>query len=218
MRRRTFFACSRAALQGHIRLTSMQYNMPAIPEELRSPVQHPAVLKRFSFCEDVQASVGADMELIVAYNKTIRHMEKKTLESARKHCPADLELLLSMKGIGKIIALTILYEIEDIGRFPRVQDFVSYARLVKCSRTSAGKMHGTGGNKMGNPYLKWIFSEAAIHMPRQSDAIAHRLSRLEKKHGKGKGKILLAHKIGRVVYFMLKNQTPFDEERFLATG
>ena len=71
---------------------------------------------------------------------------------------------------------------------------------------------------MGNPYLKWIFSEAVIHMPRQNERIAERLARLEKKHGKGKGKILLAHKIGRVVYFMLKNHVPFDEERFLAAA
>jgi transposase len=35
-------------------------------------------------------------------------------------------------GIGKILALVLLYEIHDIDRFPRVQDFVSYCRLVGC--------------------------------------------------------------------------------------
>jgi transposase len=35
-------------------------------------------------------------------------------------------------GIGQILALVLLYEIHDIRRFPSVQDFVSYCRLVKC--------------------------------------------------------------------------------------
>ena len=218
MRRRTFLVCERAALQGHIKLLSIQYNMPAIGEDLRWGSHHEAVLERFSFSDDVKASVAADMDLILHHNPVIRRLEDKILQSAREHCPEDLDLLLSIKGIGPVIALTILYEIENIERFARVQDFVSYARLVKCSRSSAGRPHGFGGAKMGNPYLKWIFSEAVIHMPRQNERIAERLARLEKKHGKGKGKILLAHKIGRVVYFMLKNHVPFDEERFLAAA
>jgi transposase len=56
----------------------------------------------------------------------------------------------------------ILYEVQDIRRFPRVQDFVSYCRLVKCAKESAGKKSGTAGKKIGNAYLKWAFSEAAV--------------------------------------------------------
>lgn len=60
------------------------------------------------------------------------------------------------------MALTILYEIHDISRFDRVQEFASYARLVKCAVRSAGKTLGTGGAKMGNVHLKWAFSGAAV--------------------------------------------------------
>jgi transposase len=41
----------------------------------------------------------------------------------------------------------LLYEIHDIRRFPSVQEFVSYCRLVKCARESAGKRYGTSGKK-----------------------------------------------------------------------
>jgi len=58
--------------------------------------------------------------------------------------------LRSVPGIGKILALVILYEIHDINRFPTVQDFVSYSRLVKCAKESTGKRHGTSGKKIGN--------------------------------------------------------------------
>jgi transposase len=218
MRRRTFFVRTRAGLQGHVKLVGLQYNLDAISEDLRSPGSHAGILERFDFAEDVEASVAADLELVLGYSRVIRRLERKILESAQGHCREDLELLLSIEGIGPVVALTILYEVEDIGRFERVQDFVSYARLVKCSRESGGRAHGFGGVKMGNPYLKWVFSEAVIHLARHHPRIATRLERLEKKHGKGKGKILLAHKIGRAVYFMLKRRTAFDEDRFLATA
>jgi transposase len=122
-------------------------------------------------------------------------------------------------GIGKVLALTILYEIHDITRFDRVQEFASYARLIKCTKESGGKKLGTGGAKMGNVHLKWAFSEAAVTFLRHNShnsAGQKMLARLEKKHGKGKALSILAHKIGRAVYYMLSRGTVFSMEKFLA--
>jgi hypothetical protein len=41
------------------------------------------------------------------------------------------------------------------------------------------------------------------------------LQRLASKHGKGKALAILSHRLGRAVYFMLKNQVPFEQDRFL---
>ena len=46
--------------------------------------------------------------------------------------PGNFFRLRSIPGVGKILAMTMLYEIHDIDRFERVQNFASYARLVKC--------------------------------------------------------------------------------------
>jgi transposase len=112
--------------------------------------------------------------------------------------------------------LTILYEIHDITRFDRVQEFVSSARLVKGQRQSAGKVLGTSGAKMGNVHLKWAFSEAAVLFLRHTTEGKKLLARLEKRHGKGKALSILAHKIGRAVYYMLARGTVFSMEKFLA--
>jgi transposase len=64
----------------------------------------------------------------------------------------------TIPGVGKILALVLLYEIENIGRFPRVQNFSSYCRLVKCAKESNGKKYGTSGKKIGNAQLRWAFS------------------------------------------------------------
>jgi len=119
--------------------------------------------------------------------------------------------------VGKILALTILYEIHDVHRFDRVQEFSSYARLVKCAKESAGKKYGTSGAKMGNVHLKWAFSEAAVLFVRHSAQGKKLLARLEQRFGKGKVLSILAHKLGRAAYFMLAREKAFDLQRFAAT-
>jgi transposase len=119
-------------------------------------------------------------------------------------------------GIGKVLALTILYEIHDITRFDRVQEFASYARLVKGRKQSGGKLLGTSGAKMGNVHLKWAFSEAAILFLRHATGGKKFLTRLEQKHGKGKALSILAHKIGRAVFYILARRTVFSQEKFMA--
>jgi len=126
--------------------------------------------------------------------------------------------LRSVPGIGKSLSLIILYEIHHIARFPHVQDFVSDYRLVQCAKESAGKKHGTSGKKIGNAYLKWAFSEAAVLFLRNNEAGQKYLARLEKKHGKAKALSLLAHRLARAVYSMLKREEAFDRSTFLQQG
>ena len=122
---------------------------------------------------------------------------------------------LPLQGLKRILSLVILYEIEDIKRFPSVQDFASYSRLVKCSKESNGKKYGSSGKKIGNAHLKWAFSEAAVLFLKGNEPGKRYLDRLANKHGKGKALSILAHKLGRAVYFMLKNNKPFDQDTFL---
>jgi hypothetical protein len=74
---------------------------------------------------------------------------------------------------------------------------------------------GTSGKKIGNAHLKWAFSEAAVLFLRNNEPGQKLLSRLEKKQGKGKALSILAHKLGRAVYYMLKRRTAFDMNLFL---
>jgi transposase len=113
------------------------------------------------------------------------------------------------------LSLTIIYEIGDIDRFDSVQNFASYSRLVKCKAESAGKSYGTQGNKIGNAHLKWAFSEVAVLYLRGNDKAKRYLLKLQKRMSKAKALSTLAHKLGRCIYFMLKNEKVFDESKFL---
>jgi hypothetical protein len=81
---------------------------------------------------------------------------------------------------------------------------------VKCDHSSAGKKLGAGGAKIGNVHLKWAFSEAAVFFLRDNPAGQKHLRRLAGKHGKAKALSILAAKLGRAVYFMLKRERPLQ--------
>ena len=109
----------------------------------------------------------------------------------------------------------MLYEIHDIRRFAGVGEFHSYARLVRCGHESAGKKLGSGGKKIGNAHLKWAFSEAVCLLIRNYPAVKVWQARKEKRHGKKKTLGILAARLGRAVYHMLRKQVAFDVRRFL---
>jgi transposase len=137
------------------------------------------------------------------------------LGRTKEHRTRDLALLRTVPGVGKILALTIALEINDIERFASRQDFSSYARLISSVHMSNGKVVGSAGRKIGNPYLRWALGEVAMHASHKTPGINALRQRYEKKHGAGQALSILAHKFGRAIYYMLKNGTVFDEERFL---
>jgi hypothetical protein len=128
--------------------------------------------------------------------------------------PTRSTCCIPSRGIGAILSLVLLYELHDIQRFPRVQEFVSYCRLVKCAKESAGKRYGTSGTKIANAVLKWAFPEAAVLFRRANPAAQEYLGRLEKKHGKGNALTVLAHKLARAVYYPLQRHPAFDMHKF----
>jgi transposase len=110
----------------------------------------------------------------------------------------------------------LLYEIDQIARFPEVGNFLSYSRLVRCEHESAGKKKGSGGKKIGNAHLKWAFSEAACLMLRAEADAKKWLDRQTRKRGKKKALSVLEAKLGRAVYHVWSKQQAFDLRRFFA--
>ena len=72
-----------------------------------------------------------------------------TSKYQREPIPDAFDDPMLKKSVETDLALTLLYEIRDIGRFDSVQRFASYARLVKCEKSSAGKRLGISGHKLG---------------------------------------------------------------------
>ncbi len=216
MRRRNHFMRKRAELLSHTKNTAFQYNLSDPPEKVAKMKNRDEIIERFNE-HDVQKSISANLEMIGAYDKVISSLEWSILKSANEHDPIAYAVLKTIPGVGKIIALNLIYEIENIRRFPRVQDFVSYCRLVKCAKESNGKFYGTSGKKIGNAHLRWAFSQASQLFLKGNEQGKVYHQKLVNKHNKGKALSILAHKLGRAVYFMLKNQVAFDMQKFIRT-
>lgn len=214
LRRRNHLVRKRAELLAHIQNTNSQYNLPAFGKKIAYKANRAGLAECFAE-PSVQKTIAVDLALIDHYDPLVRDLELYILRHAKAHDIQTFYRLRSVPGIGEILALAILYEVHDIGRFEQVGDFVSYCRLVKCGKESAGKHYGFSGKKIGNAHLKWAFSEAAVLFLRKNPAAKQYFARLQTRHGKGKALTVLAHKIARAVYFMLKREKAFEMKRFL---
>jgi len=215
MRRRMYISRRCGELVAHIQNTNTQYNLPAFRKKLSRKYNHDGVAERFEDPE-VRKSVEVDLAMIDSLNLILKKLEWHIEKTARQHDYHTLYLLRSIPGVGQILALIILYEIHDIKRFPRVQDFSSYARLIRPVKESDGKWAGHTNKKIGNHHLKWAIKEAAILMLRDSAQAKSYLAKYERKYNKGKALGIFTHKLGRTIYFMLKNKEAFDMKRFFA--
>jgi transposase len=215
VRRRMFLVRRRSELLAHVQLTNQQYNHDPF-EKMLQYASNRDVLDRFEQ-PSVRLSVEADLKTVDHYDKLLTQLEKDLVRQATLHDPRACRLLRSIPGIGKILSLVLLYEIHTIDRFPGVGDFLSYARLVTPKQTSDGKVTGHGGGKIGNVHLKWAFSEAVLWMLRYSEDAKAFVKRKEKKYGKCRAMTMLARKIARAVYQMLKRKEPFDGVKFFAS-
>jgi transposase len=216
LRRRSFFVRQRAQLIAHIVNTNSQFNLPPLAKKLSYAANRTdGIAERFEH-PSTQLAISADLALIDGYDEQIAELERHLIKNAKVDDPVTFGLLRSVPGIGPILGLVLLYEIDTITRFPEVGNFLSYARLVRCSHESAGKVKGSGGKKIGNAHLKWAFSEAACLMLRSSPRAKAWMQRQEKKRGKRKALAVLEARLGRAVYHLWRKQVPFDARRFLA--
>jgi transposase len=213
LRRRCHFMRKRAELLTHIQNTASQYLLPTFGKKLAYKANRTDVAEQFAD-PAVRKSIDTNLALLDHYDRLLTDLELHLVRTAKVHDVNAFYRLRSVPGIGKILALVLLYEIHDIHRFPRVQDFVSSCRLVKCAKQSDGKHYGYSGKKIGNAHLKWAFSEAAVLSLRKNPAAQRYVARLAQQHGKAKALTILAHTLARAIYSMLHRGQAFDATKF----
>ncbi|MFQ5825502.1 MAG: IS110 family transposase [bacterium] len=215
LRRRHWVSRIRASAYAHIQLVFQQYGIRDVgPVDVKKQKTRQFLVERFSD-PDIRQNIATDLYLIEVLSPVIGELEQRIGGQSVYHRARDYRLLLTVPGVGPIIALVILYETHDIGRFPTVQKYSSYCRVVKCQRQSAGKLKGYKNQKIGNPYLKWAYSQIIISAQNASEGIKKYYQKLEGKYGRARARAQMAHKFNVAIYYMLKRGQAFDEARFL---
>jgi len=163
---------------------------------------------------DLSLAVQANLAMMQCGNQQIDLLERTITDRIKLR--EEFSFLKTVPGIGQTLALTIMLETGDIGRFAGVGNYASYCRCVGSQKISNGKKKGKGNTKNGNKYLSWAFIEAANFAIRFSSRIR---SFYQRKKAKSHGVVALkavAHKLCRACYYIMKNRVAFDVTKAFA--
>ena len=141
----------------------------------------------------------------------ITEIEKAVLKRAKLR--DEYSNLLTVPGIGKILALTIMYETGEITRFQEVGNYVSYCRCVASNRISNGKSKGEGNRKNGNKYLSWAYVEAANYAIRGYPYVRKYYQKKMARTNKIVAIKAISHKLARASYYVIKDQEVFNPNK-----
>lgn len=217
LRRRYALVCLRAEAYGSLRRRLLQqglygFSLAAIKQldELKicELVAHPVIL----------ASMRIELERVLLYSQEIDKVEEIILSTVADE--PMFSLLQTIPGVGKILALTIFYEVGDIQRFGSAKQFCSYVRVVPGVAQSSSVTRRGRGSKQGNPQLKWAFMQAAgLAVRFYPNVRKFRQTHLTRRRSKARKLIslcIVAHKLATGAYHVMKEQVPFRQELMFA--
>jgi transposase len=153
----------------------------------------------------------SNIAVIQFLKKTIGEIENAVKSQAKLR--KEFQLLKTIPGIGDILALTIMLEVGDICRFPKVGNYSSYCRCVKSEKLSNGKKKGENNRKNGNRYLSWAYVEAANFAIRFSKEAQKFYQRKMAKTNKIVAIKALSNKLARASYYVMRDQVAYDADK-----
>jgi transposase len=156
-------------------------------------------------------SAKASIAIMRSLNEQIDIIEKEVMSNLKLRKP--FQCLLSVSGIGNILALTIMLEVGDINRFKEVGNYSSYCRCVSATRLSNGRSKGKGNSKNGNKYLSWAYIEAANLAIRHCKYARAFYQRKRNKSGNAIAIKALSNKLARATYYIMRDQVQYDPRR-----
>jgi transposase len=121
-------------------------------------------------------------------------------------------LLLTVPGIGSVLADTIAAEIGEISRFPSPTKLAGYTGLCPRVYQSGGSDRRGTLAKNGPRYLRWALIEATMHASRHPlyrDRYQQTKQRLGRQRGAKVAQVELARRLAQAIWHMLSRNQPF---------
>lgn len=180
-------------------------------------------MKELDACEIGEVLAGQPHALTMA-QASFRHIEflNREIKALEKAVMEDLpddtayQRLMTVPGIGPVLARTILLETGPITRFRGPGNYASYCRAVRTEHTSNNKKKGEGNGKSGNKYLAWAYVEAANFAIRYSPEMRAWAQRKQTRTGKRVVAVkALSCKLTKACFFMMRDKKDFDVKRLV---
>jgi len=171
------------------------------------------VLARLDLPSDERALLDRKLAVIADLNAHIAVLEEEIAADLKDDPRA--EIVMSLPGVGKITAYTILAEIGELERFPNSRALAAYAGLLPLSRESAGKDFGRRTTAGCNRFLRWAMIEAVSGAVRKSARMKSLHARVKAKNKRqpGKARVAVARELIELVHLLLTKNETYREKR-----
>jgi len=161
-------------------------------------------------------SIEEQLKLLDQVKERIKECEKQ-IEKIIEETPA-MRQLMTIPGVGPILAIVIAMEIGQIDRFPRAENLASYAGTVPRIKESGGKIRFGRVRPDVNRYLKWALIEAAnvvvLNQNRWPEShVVQLYRRIKQRRGHAKAVVAVARHLAEATYWMLTRNEPYKEPK-----
>lgn len=153
------------------------------------------------------------IDIIETLLEQVAEIETQINELALKRRD-DFERIKTIPGCGDVVASSILAAVDDVSRFRNAEAFSAYFGLVPFVNNSSEEVRHGRITKTGPGYARVALVQGILAMVRADREGTNPLVReyYRRKEAKGSGKAIIAcaHKLAKIIYAMLKNETDFN--------
>lgn len=121
----------------------------------------------------------------------------------------NYELLRSIPGIGWVVAITLLTELDDFSRFRNEGHFASFLGLVPTCHNSGDRVAHGPKTFRGNKALGPMLIEASWQAVRNDAGMAADFARLCRRMEKNKAIVRIARKLSNIILSVIKNKKKY---------
>src|SRR2546427_9471930 len=165
---------------------------------------------------NLMEELGIDSQ--VGHPAKIRAAEPRKQKHDRRDADLLLKLLMEnrfpsiwmpskeLRDLRALLPLATDVFLGDAVRFEDAKALASYVGMIPSEYSSAGRQRLGGLSKQGNPLLRFLWCEAAIHAVRRDPLLQRFYRRKLVQKGMGKARVAVARKLGIRLYIMLRDQ------------
>jgi transposase len=145
--------------------------------------------------------------------ETLSSMDRQLLRMLQHDAvlAARVERLMTIPGVGPVVALTWALEMGEIHRFPSVKHVVSYCGLCGAEVSSAGKQQRTPISKQRNRHLQTVLIEAAKLAPRYHPELALVYEREKQRGNRNQATLAVARKLVAYLLAVDRQERVFEK-------
>lgn len=165
-------------------------------------------LARVLLPASAQHLLTQDLKLLDALDGEIKEVEKWLKENLKGD--RRTTLLLTVPGLGQLLAAVVGLEIDFVERFASPSKLVAYAGLAPTTYASGGQVTHGRLMKQSNKWLRWALVEAAWVAVRCDPYFRTHYGLRYKHKGSKTAIVAVARRLAEVIWHVLKEDRPYE--------